>query len=69
MKRNCHNPRTSYDINMKLGPVTKFDKRSKTTSKRFDDDVMSENWDIIDIFPICDQCGANLETRFGMRSL
>ena len=26
---------------MKLGPVTKHDKRNKTTSKHFDDDVMS----------------------------
>ena len=43
---------------MKLGPLTKFDKRSKTTSKKFDDDVMSENCDLIDIFPIYDQFGA-----------
>ena len=27
---------------MKLGPVTKLDKRNKTTSKKFDDDVMSK---------------------------
>ena len=25
---------------MKLGPVTKFDKRNKTTSKNFEDDVI-----------------------------
>ena len=31
---------------MKFGPVTKLDKRSKRTSKKFDDDVMSENCDI-----------------------
>ena len=34
---------------MKLGPVTKLDKRSKTMSKKFlkfDDDVMSENCDV-----------------------
>ena len=29
MKRNCHNSRTSDDIDMKLGPVTKPDKRNK----------------------------------------
>ena len=28
---------------MKLGPVTKSDKRNKTTSKNFGDDVMSGN--------------------------
>ena len=43
---------------MKPGPVTKLDKRNKTESKKFDDDVMSENLDVIVIFPIYDQFGA-----------
>ena len=43
---------------MKLGPVTKLDKRNKTTSKKFDVDVMSENCDVIVIFRIFDQFGA-----------
>ena len=43
---------------MKLGPVTKLDKRNKTTSKKFDDDVMSENCDVIVIFSIYGQFGA-----------
>ena len=43
---------------MKLGPVTKLDKRNKITSKKFDDDVMSENCDVIVIFPIYGQFGA-----------
>ena len=30
----------SYHIDMKLGRETKLDKKSKTTSKRFDDNVM-----------------------------
>ena len=42
---------------MKLRPVIKFDKRSKTTSKKFDDDVISENCDVIDVFPIYVQFG------------
>ena len=42
---------------MKLGPVTKLDKRNKTTSKKFDDDIISENYDIIAIFPIYGQFG------------
>ena len=32
-KENVHNSGTSDGINMKLGPVTKLDKRNKTTSK------------------------------------
>ena len=43
---------------MKLGPVTKFDKKNKTTSKIFDDDVMSGNCDAIVIFRIFGQFGA-----------
>ena len=34
IKGNCHNSRTSNDIDMKLGPVTKIDKINKTTSKK-----------------------------------
>ena len=52
MKGNCHNSRTSDDIDMKLEPVTKIDKRNKTTSKKFDDEVISENCDVISIFLI-----------------
>ena len=43
---------------MKLGPVTKPNKRNKTTSKKTDDDVMSENCDAIPIFPIYGEFGA-----------
>ena len=44
---------------MKLGPVTKLDKRNKTTSKKLDDDIMPANCDVIDIFLIYGQFGAN----------
>ena len=40
---------------MKLGPVTKLGKKTKTTTKKFDDNVMSENYDFIVIFPIYGQ--------------
>ena len=40
---------------MKPGPVTKIDKRNKTTSQKFDDDIMSTNCDVIVNFPIYDQ--------------
>ena len=34
IKENCHNSRTSDDIDMKLGLLTKFDKKKITTSKK-----------------------------------
>ena len=40
---------------MKLGSVTKLDKRNKTPSKYFDDGVMLQNYDVIVIFPIYGQ--------------
>ena len=43
---------------MKLRPVTKFDKRNKTTSKKCDDDVMSANCDVMVTFLIYGQFGA-----------
>ena len=43
---------------MKLEPETKLDKRNKTIPKKFDDNVMSKNCDVIVIFPICSQFGA-----------
>ena len=39
---------------MKFRPITKIDKRNKTTSKKFDDDLMSANCDVIVIFLIYD---------------
>ena len=50
--------RTSDDIGMKFGPVTKLDKKNKTTSKKFDDDVISESCYVIAIFLIYGQFGA-----------
>ena len=40
---------------MKLGPVTKQDKRNTSTSKRTDNAVISENFDVIVFFPIYGQ--------------
>ena len=52
MSKTCDN------VDMKLRPVTKLDKRNKATSKKLDDDVMLENCDVIAIFPIYGQTGA-----------
>ena len=43
---------------MTLGPVTKLDKKKKTTPKKLDNDVMPLNCDVIVIFPIYGQFGA-----------
>ena len=43
---------------MKLKPVTKLDKRNKTTAKKIDDNFISANCDVIVIFPIYGQFGA-----------
>ena len=52
---------------MKLGPVTKPDKKNKKTSKQIDDDVMSENCDLIVIFWIFGQFGAVWRPDSGYR--
>ena len=39
---------------MKLVPVTKLDKRKKIASKKFDDDFMSANYEVIVTFLIYD---------------
>ena len=44
---------------MKLGPVTKLDKRKKKPSKKLGDDVISESYDIIVTFPIYGQFGVS----------
>ena len=43
---------------MKLGPVTKLDKRNKSNSKKFEDAVIPANCDVIVIFRIYGQFGA-----------
>ena len=43
---------------MKLGQVTKVDKRNKTTPRKLDNDVMSRYCDAIAVFPIYSQFGA-----------
>ena len=58
VKGNCQNSRTGNGIDMKIGPVTKLDKRNKTTPKKFEGDAMSDYCDVIVIFPIFGQFGA-----------
>ena len=52
---------------MNLGSVTKLDKRNKTTSKKFDNDVISENCDVVVIFRTFGQFGAVQRPDSGYR--
>ena len=52
INKNCHNSRTSHDIDMKLGPIIKRDKRNTSTLKKFDDYTVSTNCDVIVFFSI-----------------
>ena len=54
---------------MKLLPVTKIDKRNRTTSKKFDVDIMSENCDVIVIFLDFWPIWSSPEAEFGTQSL
>ena len=48
---------------MKLRPITKIDKKNKITSKKFNDDVMSGNCDVIVIlwiFASLEQSGGRM---------
>ena len=47
INENGYSSRASHNIHMKHGPVTKLDKRNTVTSKKFGDNVMSTNGDVI----------------------
>ena len=48
---------------MKLGEVTKLDKRNLATSKKIDDDVMSANCNVIVFFLIYGHSEAGFQTH------
>lgn len=50
---------------MKLGSVTKHDKRNKIMPKKFDDDVFSTKCDVIIFFFIYGQYGVIWKPGFG----
>ena len=54
-------------MDMKLGPVSKHDKRNKTTSKKrkIDNAVMSQSCDVIVIFLIYSQFGGIPNPDYG----
>ena len=56
VNENCHHFRTSNDIEIKLGPVTK--EGEVNVKKKLDDDFMLASCDIITIFLIYGKFGA-----------
>ena len=49
---------------MKLGPVTKFDKKNTAISKKINDDIMSANFNVIVIFFIYVKFGVIQKSDF-----
>ena len=64
INENCHNSRTSRDVDIKQRPVTKLDKSNTTTPKKLDDDVMLANCDVIVFFPIYGHFAATRKRDF-----
>ena len=50
LQKSCHNSGISNDLDVKLGPVTKLDKRNTTTSEKLDDEILLAKDDIIVTF-------------------
>ena len=65
INKNCRNFRSSNDIDMKLGTVTKPDKKNTTTLKKFYDDIVSVNYDVIVIFSFYGSLGTIWNPDFG----
>ena len=57
IKETNYNSRTNNNIDMKVGPVTKLDKRNTETAKKIDDNYISVNINGIVFFPIYGQFG------------
>ena len=50
LQKSCHNSRTSNDLDIKLVPVIKLDKKNTTTSEKLDDEILLASDDIIVTF-------------------
>ena len=68
IKVNCHNSRTTNDIDIKFRPVTKIDKKNKTVLKKLtmtSYHKLSHQCNFSDLWPIW----SNSEAGFRMHSL
>ena len=57
LNKDCHDSRTSDDIDMKLRTITKLDNRNTATSKKLTVTFMSRNCGVVVTFPISGQFG------------
>ena len=57
-------------MDIKVGPpITTLDKRNKSTSKKIDDDLMSENFEVFAVFFNLSPIWSNPEAGFRMHSV
>ena len=66
INENCHNSGNNSNIQMKLRPITKLDKRNTATLKKVNYDDLSTNCDFFVIFLIYDQLGSNQKPDSGL---
>lgn len=63
INKNCHNFRTSNNIDMKVGSPPKPEKRNTMTLKIFESDLILVNHDVIVIFLTYSQFGASWKSN------
>ena len=66
INENCRNSGNNTNIQMKLRPITKLDKRNTATLKKVNYDDLSTNCDFFVIFLIYDQLGVNQKPDSGL---
>ena len=69
MNKNCHNSRTSNDTDLNLDQYVTFKRKTLQHQKKFDDEVMLENYDVIATFLIDGQFGAIWKPNSGTWSV
>ena len=62
-KENCHNSRPSNDIDVKLGPWTKFEKRNTQHKKTENGAMTSFIWFIANL----EQCGSRISDAWSVK--
>ena len=63
IKENCHNSRTSNDIDIKLGPVSEFDKRTQQRQKKKKKKELCGNCHFFDLCSIWSNPDAGFRTH------
>ena len=63
INKDCYKSRTSNDIDIKLWPTSKIEKKNTMTSKKLENNIISTKYDVVVIFSIYGQYGAMLKTN------